>query len=80
MRSSPHVIRPPTRELLTYLAPYDPQVSHLAPRQIVLEEAPEAIESLVFSYAVSIGFSFTGKPLKYGFCHVVTYADMSTWA
>jgi hypothetical protein len=71
------VTRPPARELLTYLAPYDPQVSNLALalRQVVLEEAPKAVESLVNGYAVSIGFSFTGKPLKDGFCHVVTYAD-----
>ena len=40
----------------------------------MLEEAPEAIESIVKSYAVSIGFSFTGKPIKDGFCHVVAYS------
>jgi hypothetical protein len=69
--------RSPDRKLLTCLAPYDPHVSSLALalRDIVLEEAPKAIESLVDGYAVSIGFSFTGKPLKDGFCHVVTYAD-----
>jgi len=69
--------RPPDRQLLPYLAPYDPHVSSLALalRDIVLEEAPQAIESLVNGYSVSIGFSFTGKPLKDGFCHVVTYAD-----
>jgi hypothetical protein len=47
----------------------------LALREIVLEEAPEAIESLVNGYAVAIGFSFTGKPLKDGFCHVVIYKN-----
>jgi Domain of unknown function (DU1801) len=46
----------------------------LALREMVLEEAPEAIESIVKSYAVAIGFSFTGKPLKDGFCHIVAYA------
>ena len=68
--------RPPDRQLITYLAPYDPQIANLALalREIVLEEAPEAIESLVNGYAVTIGFSFTGKPLKDGFCHVVTYS------
>lgn len=68
--------RPPDRQLLSYLAAYDPHISELtlALREIVLEEAPEAIESIVKSYAVAIGFSFTGKPLKDGFCHVVTYA------
>jgi hypothetical protein len=69
--------RPPDRQLIVYLAPYDPRVTSiaLALRDIVLEEAPEAIESLVNGYAVAIGFSFTGKPLKDGFCHVVTYAN-----
>ena len=70
------VTRPPDRQLLAYLAPYDPHISDLtlALREIVLEEAPEALESIVNGYAVAIGFSFTGKPMKDGFCHVVTYA------
>lgn len=69
------MIRQPDRRLLQYLAPYDPHVASLALalRDVVLEEAPEAIESLSKGYAVAIGFSFTGKPLKDGFCHVVTY-------
>jgi hypothetical protein len=68
--------RPPDRRLLGYLAPYDPHVSSLALalRQIVLEEASEAIESIAKGYAVAIGFSFTGKPMKDGFCHVVAYS------
>jgi Domain of unknown function (DU1801) len=68
--------RPPDRRLLGYLAPYDPHVSRLAlaVREIVLEEAPGAIESLAKGYAVAIGFSFTGKPMKDGFCHVVAYS------
>jgi hypothetical protein len=67
--------RPPDRRLLDYLAPYDPRIASLALalREVVLEEAPSAIESLVNGYAVAIGFSFTGKPMKDGFCHVVTY-------
>ncbi len=69
--------RPPDRQLLDYLAAYDPHISDLtlALREVVLEEAPEAIESIVKSYAVAIGFSFTGKPLKDGFCHIVTYSS-----
>jgi hypothetical protein len=69
--------RLPDRQLLSYLAPYDPHVSDLtlALRDVVLEEAPDAIESIVKGYAVTIGFSFTGKPLKDGFCHVVAYFD-----
>jgi len=71
------MVRPPGRTLLGYLASYDPHVSRLAlaVREVVQEEAPEAIESVVKGYAVAIGFSFTGKPLKDGFCHVVTYSS-----
>jgi hypothetical protein len=69
--------RPPSPTLLSYLASYDPHVSGLALalRDIVLDEAPEAVESLAKGYAVSIAFSFTGKPMKDGFCHVVTYTN-----
>ena len=68
--------RPPNSKLLSYLASYDPHVSRLALalREIVLEEAPAAIESLAKGYAVAIGFSFTGKPLKDGFCHIAVYS------
>jgi len=67
------MIRPPDRKLISFLASYDPQVSSLAlaAREVVLEEAPEAKESISKGYAVAIGFSFTGKPLKDGFCIVV---------
>jgi len=70
------VTRHPDAKLLSALAPYDPHLIGLtlALREVVLEEAPEAIESIVKGYAVAIGFSFTGKPLKDGFCHVVTYS------
>jgi hypothetical protein len=73
---SGRMARPPDRRLLGYLAAYDPHVSSiaLALREIVLEEAPDAIESIAKGYAVAIGFSFTGKPMKDGFCHVVTYS------
>jgi hypothetical protein len=69
--------RPPDRKLLSYLASYDVHISDLtlALREVVLEEAPDAVESIVKTYAVSIGFSFTGKPLKDGFCHIVAYSS-----
>jgi hypothetical protein len=69
--------RSPDRRLLSYLAVYDPHVADLtlALREVVLEEAPDAMESIVKGYAVAIGFSFTGKPLKDGFCHIVTYSS-----
>ena len=70
------MVRPPDPELLGYLASYDPHISRLAlaVREAVLEEAPEAVESIFRGYATVVGFSFTGKPLKDGFCHVVTYS------
>ena len=69
------MVRPPDRLLLSYLGSYDPHVCSLtlAVRELVLEEAPEAVESICKGYAVAIGFSFTGKPLKDGFCHITTY-------
>jgi hypothetical protein len=68
--------KPPSRVLLDHLAAYDPHISRLAlaMREAVLEEAPEAIESISKGYAVAIGFSFTGKPLKDGFCHIAIYS------
>lgn len=45
----------------------------LALRELILEEAPDAIESVAKGYALAIGFSFTGKPMKDGFCHLVAY-------
>jgi hypothetical protein len=71
------MVRPPEAKLLGYLSSYDRHISSLAlaARDLVLEEAPEAIESLVKAYAVTIAFSFTGKPLKDGFCYVVAYSS-----
>jgi hypothetical protein len=55
--------RLPDRQLLNYLAACDPHISNLALalRDVVLEEAPDAIESISKGYAVVIGFSFTGQ-------------------
>jgi len=52
--------RPPDPRLLGFLSAYDRNVSEiaLALRAMVLEEAPEAIESIYDAYsAVAIGFS-----------------------
>jgi hypothetical protein len=68
--------RPPDPRLLGFLAVYDRHIAELALalREMVLEAAPEAIESIYDAYnAVAIGFSFTGR-LKDGFCHIATYA------
>jgi len=66
--------RPPTEELIRLLSDYDLKVGELALglRDIVLSQAPDAVESLFRSYAVSINFSFTGKWTQ-GFCMVVVY-------
>jgi hypothetical protein len=67
--------RAPDPRLLGFLSAYDPQIAELALalREMVLEEAPEAIESIYDAYsAVAIGFSFTGR-LKDGFCHIAAY-------
>jgi hypothetical protein len=70
-------MRPPSPKLLSFLSKYHPHISNLtlSLRELVLDEAPEALEHVIQTYAVSIAFSFTGKPLKDGFCHIVTYAD-----
>ena len=51
--------RPSDPQLLSYLTSYEPHIANLtlALREMVLEEAPEAIESIVKTDAVSIGFS-----------------------
>ena len=70
------MVRPPDPRLIDFLSPYDPAVSALALalRKMVLEEAPDAVESLYDAYnAVAVGFSFTGR-LKDGFCHIATYS------
>ena len=71
------MVRPPDGVLLSYLESYHPHVSALAlsVREAVLEEAPEAVESISKGYAVAIGFSFTGRPLKDGFCHIAVYGS-----
>ena len=70
-------MRPPDPRLLGFLAAYDRSVSDLALalREMVLQEAPEAIESIYDAYsAVAISFSYTGR-LKDTFCHIATYAQ-----
>jgi hypothetical protein len=69
-------VRPPDPRLLGFLSVYDRDVAELvlALREIVLEAAPDAIESIYDAYsAVAIGFSFTGR-LKDTYCHIATYA------
>lgn len=68
------MVRAPDSRLLGFLTPYDRHIAELtlAVREVVLEEAPDAIESIYDAYsAVAIGFSFTGR-LKDTYCHIAT--------
>jgi hypothetical protein len=67
--------RPPDPQLLGFLESYDRHISDLALalREIVLEEAPEASESVYRVYTVAIWFGFSGK-MKDMFCYIATNA------
>jgi hypothetical protein len=71
------MVRPPDPRLVGFLSAYERRISDLALalRKILLEEAPESIESIYDAYnAVAIGFSFTGR-LKDSFCHIAAYSN-----
>ena len=67
----PSMERPPHPQLLGFLEPYGPHVTELALalREIVLEEAPDASESIYQVYTVAIWFGFSGK-MKDMFCYI----------
>src|ERR1700689_5630986 len=67
--------RPPDPQLLGFLEAYDRHISDLALalREIVLEEAPNASESIYQVYTVAIWFGFSGK-MKDMFCYIATSA------
>jgi hypothetical protein len=69
------VHRPPDPQLLGFLEAYDRPISDmaLALREIVLEEAPDASESIYQVYTVAIWFGFSGK-MKDMFCYIATNA------
>lgn len=64
----------PSDQLIGYLAEYDLRVGELALalREVVLREAPEAIENVFKSYVVSTNYSFTGKWTQ-SFCYIAVY-------
>ncbi len=68
--------RPPHPKLLGFLEAYDPHISEiaLALRELVLEEAPDASESIYQVYTVAIWFGFSGK-MKDMFCYITTNAE-----
>ena len=67
--------RPPDPQLLGFLEAYDRQIGDLAlaVREIILEEAPDASESIYQVYTVAIWFGFSGK-MKEMFCYIATNA------
>ena len=67
--------RPPDPQLLAFLEVYDRPVRDLALalREAILEEAPDASESVYQVYTVAIWFGFSGK-MKDMFCYIATNA------
>ena len=67
--------RPPDPQLLGFLEAYDRHISEiaLALREIILEEAPDASESIYQVYTVAVWFGFSGK-MKDMFCYIATNA------
>jgi hypothetical protein len=67
--------RPPDPQLLGFLDAYDRHISEiaLALREIILEEAPDASESIYQVYTVAVWFGFSGK-MKDMFCYMTTNA------
>ena len=71
----PSMERPPDPQLLGFLEAYDRHISDLALalREIILQEAPDASESIYQVYTVAIWFGFSGK-MKDMFCYIATNA------
>jgi hypothetical protein len=67
--------RPPHPRLLAFLEAYDRHIAELALalREIILQEAPDASESIYQVYTVAIWFGFSGK-MKDMFCYIATSA------
>ncbi len=67
--------RPPDPQLLGFLEDYDRPISDmaLALREIILEEAPRAVELIYQVYTVAMWFGFSEKS-KDTFCYITTHA------
>jgi hypothetical protein len=67
--------RPPDPQLLGFLDAYDRHISDLvlALREVILEEAPTASESIYQVYTVAVWFGFSGK-MKDMFCYIAANA------
>ena len=67
--------RSPHPQLIGFLEAYDHHIADLALalREIILEELPDASESVYQVYTVAIWFGFSGK-MKDMFCYIATNA------
>ena len=67
--------RPPDPQLIGFLEAYDRPIVDLALalREIILEEVPDASDSIYQVYTVAIWFGFSGK-MKDMFCYIATNA------
>ena len=72
---SPDMRRPPDPQLIGFLEAYDRPIVDLALalREIILEEVPDASESIYQVYTVAIWFGFSEK-MKDMFCYIATNA------
>lgn len=70
------MLRPPDPRLLGFLEAYDRHIADLALalREVILEEVPDASESIYQVYTVAIWFGFSGK-MKDMFCYIATNAE-----
>jgi hypothetical protein len=68
-------MRPPDPQLIGFLEAYDRHIANLALalREVILEEMPDASESVYQVYTVAIWFGFSGK-MKDMFCYIATNA------
>jgi hypothetical protein len=69
------MLRPPDPQLIGFLEAYDRPIADLALalREIILEEVPQATESIYRVYTVAIWFGFSEK-MKDMFCYIATNA------
>jgi hypothetical protein len=65
------MVRPPDRQLLNVLAAYDRPVAGLVLglREIILEEAPDAVERMYSNHPSAVWFG-SGPKLKDMFCYI----------
>jgi len=67
------MVRPPDPQLLDFLSVYDRPVAvlALALREVVLEEAPNALEKVYRNHPSAVWFGF-GPKMKDMFCYIAT--------